>query len=130
MLNWINKKRNKKGFTLIELVVVIAILGILAALAIPRLGKTKDTAEINAQVANARTISSAVMMYQAQNSASDEPVVATLGDYLNNVGGYSGYTINYGSTASPAKPAGEIVSVTTPGVGTLDSWVPGSNTLQ
>ena len=46
----------KKGFTMIELIFVIVILGILASVAIPRLAATREDAEISAAVANLRTL--------------------------------------------------------------------------
>ena len=46
----------KKGFTMIELIFVIVILGILASVAIPRLSGTREDAEISAAVANLRTL--------------------------------------------------------------------------
>lgn len=45
MIKKINQKRNQKGFTLVELIVVIAILGILASIAVPKLGGFTDTAK-------------------------------------------------------------------------------------
>ena len=52
-----NKKlKKKKGFTLIELIIVIAILGILALIAIPKFGSAQKDAKIKADVATAKTI--------------------------------------------------------------------------
>ena len=53
----------KKGFTMIELIFVIVILGILASVAIPRLAGTREDAEISAAVANLRTLVSDANVY-------------------------------------------------------------------
>ncbi|NLY47245.1 MAG: type II secretion system protein [Tissierella sp.] len=74
MLKWINKKRNKKGFTLIELVVVIAILGVLGAIAVPRLGGFRTNATEAADKATAATIAKAAEMYVATASDSQEAI--------------------------------------------------------
>ena len=65
----LRKKLNKKGFTLIELIVVIAILGILAAIIIPRFtGFQKKARETQALVV-AKQVATAVDSFYAENSA-------------------------------------------------------------
>lgn len=56
MLKLTKKFRNKKGFSLTELIVVIAILGILAAIATPNVIKYIDDSKVGADAANAKIL--------------------------------------------------------------------------
>ena len=67
MMQTIRKRLNQKGFTLVELMVVIAILGVLAAIAIPRFNESTAKANTARIQADLRTIDSASVQYQADN---------------------------------------------------------------
>ena len=62
------KKRSKKGFTLIELIVVIAILGILALIAIPTFLGMREKANEGTVKSNLRNVQAAAVMYATTNN--------------------------------------------------------------
>lgn len=61
--------RRSRGFTLVELVIVILILGILAAVAAPRMFDTATNARTNATRHSLSVVRDSIQLYRAQNGA-------------------------------------------------------------
>jgi MSHA pilin protein MshA len=75
--------RNEKGFTLIELVMVIVILGILTAVAVPKFIDLKVEAQASALQGVVGAISSASAVNYAGRASGNAAAVATVGTGLN-----------------------------------------------
>lgn len=86
MIQAIRKRLNQKGFTLIELMVVVAILGILAAIAIPKFNESTAKANTARIQADLRTLDSALVQYQVDNgtyATGATPTLSDLNKYVN-----------------------------------------------
>lgn len=79
-------KNKKKGFTLLELLVVLAILAILIAIAVPVYKNQKEKAAITAHNANVRVLETAVESYKQDHNGDLPDVLDKLiPDYIKSV---------------------------------------------
>ena len=60
------KNNNKKGFTLVELVIVVAVMAILVAVAVPTIGSISQSAKNAVYNSNCRTIESVIKLAEAE----------------------------------------------------------------
>ncbi len=78
MRGQMQKGRNQKGFTLVELMVVVVIIGVLAAIAVPVYNSVTEKAAQSAHDANLRTIDGAIMLYLTNNDGAGNPSIDDL----------------------------------------------------
>ncbi len=76
----------KSAFTLVEIMIVVAIIGLLAAIAIPNFVRARTTAQLNACINNLRQIDGAVQQWALENKKDTTAAVAEadVTPYLKN----------------------------------------------
>src|ERR1700710_2342317 len=72
----------KAGFTLVEIMIVVAIIGLLAAIAIPNFVKARATSQANACINNLRQIDAAVNQWALENHKTTGGTAPTLANDL------------------------------------------------
>jgi len=100
-----NKSRGKTGFTLVEIMIVVAIIGMLMAIAIPNFVRSRETARMSTCIANLGYIDAAKQewAFEQRKQTTDTPAGSDLQPYL-------GHTTSGTLPSCPADPAQTFVT--------------------
>ncbi|MCF7865636.1 MAG: prepilin-type N-terminal cleavage/methylation domain-containing protein [Candidatus Pacebacteria bacterium] len=128
-------KTDTKGFTLIELIVVIAIIGLLSSIVITALGVSRTRGEIARILGDYRSVSNALELYRQSHSGQypGTPEAATnISTLINSDGPLSGY-IKQSPSESPSVIGGighVYYYLNSTGVSSLRLWCGDTNSNQ
>lgn len=81
--------RKQNGFTLVELLVVVAVIAVLAVIAIPRYVNFTEEAKISTLQSNHRTLGFAYINYLATHDGAPPADITALYAYASNINGSS-----------------------------------------
>ena len=110
-----NPRRNQSGFTLVELLIVVIILGILAAVVIPQFNTAAAESKEAALASNLATIRQAIELYKVQlnDSFPGDTIVVQLTTTTDVTGAAGTKYGPYIRNAFPSNPINSLATVTT-----------------